>query len=247
MNVEPSGEDVLMESGLYPEPRLQSVGDRALLVEYGDRIDPECNRKVRAVAALCQSRPIPGVIEVVPAYRSLQIVYNPLEAGPAELEASIRSLEERLEAMEPPSGSVVKIPVCYGQEFGPDLSFVAEHNGLSPDEVIEIHSGTHYLIYMLGFTPGFPFLGGLDQRLHTPRRESPRTEVPKGSVGIANGQTGIYPLRSPGGWQLIGRTPHTLFQPHQDRPTSYAPGDTLVFVPISREEYLHKEQEDGHG
>ncbi len=234
-----------MGHGIYPEPRFRSVGDRALLVEYGEGIDPECNRKVRTMASLCQSQDIPGVIEVVPAYRSFQLIFDPFAADPASLEASIRSLEARLDAVEAPPSRIVKIPVCYGDEFGPDLAYVAEHNALNLDEVIDLHSQAEYLIYMLGFTPGFPFLGGLDKRLHTPRRETPRSEVPKGSVAIANGQTGIYPLSSPGGWQLIGRTPLTLFQPQKDQPISYNPGDRLVFTPISKEEYLLIEKEGG--
>lgn len=235
-----------MTYGLFSEPRFRPVGDRGLLVEYGDRIDPDCNRKVRTAAELCRSEALPGLIEVVPAYRSLQIIYDPLQTGPKRIEDRLRSLENRLEAIQPPASRTVKVPVCYGQDFGPDLGFVAEHNGLSQEEVVELHSQGEYLIYMLGFTPGFPFLGGLDSRLHTPRRESPRTDVPRGSVAIANGQTGVYPLSSPGGWQLIGRTPLRLFRPEKDEPIPYNPGDTIVFHPISKEDYLQLEEEQDH-
>ncbi len=233
------------------EPMAEShffrIGDRALLIKYGERIDPECNRTVRTMAALCRSEAIPGVVEVSPAYCSFQLIYDPFQTDPGRLEASIRSLEHRLDASQTPPSRTVAIPVCYGHEFGPDLSVVAEHNGLSVREVIDLHSRREYLIYMLGFTPGFPYLGGLDSRLHTPRRETPRTEVAAGSVGIAQGQTGIYPVGSPGGWRLIGRTPLKLFNPEKKQATRYHPGDSLVFKPISIEEYHQLKEEENHG
>lgn len=232
-----------MQHRMYPKPCFRGVGDRGLLVEYGEGIDPDLNQKVRTVAALCREEPAPGLIEVVPAYRSLQLIYDPQLTAPGRLEAYINAFEDRLDAIEPPPAQTVNIPVCYGGEFGPDLGFVAEHNSLSQDEAVRLHSQTEYLIYMLGFTPGFPFLGGLDQRLHTPRRETPRTHVPQGSVGIANGQTGIYPLSSPGGWQLIGRTPSRLFRPERDGPVPYSPGDSLLFYPVSQDEYLQLKEE----
>ncbi|MCF8103894.1 MAG: 5-oxoprolinase subunit PxpB [Desulfohalobiaceae bacterium] len=235
-----------MENTIYKEPLFRVVGDRGLLVEYGDSIDPVLNRKVRTVAELCRTDPPPGLIEVIPAYRSLQLIYDPLLSNPPSLEAHLRSLEDRLDSVSPPPARTVDIPVCYGHEFGPDLPLVAEHNSLSQEEAVRLHSQAEYLIYMLGFTPGFPFLGGLDKRLHTPRRETPRTRVPEGSVGIANGQTGIYPLSSPGGWQLIGRTPLRLFDPAREEPVFYKPGDSLRFTPISREEYRQRTEGGDH-
>jgi inhibitor of KinA len=144
------------------------------------------------------------------------------------------------------SGSVqppVEIPVCYGGAFGPDLEDVARHNGLTPEEVVRIHSGTEYFTYMLGFLPGFPYLGGMSERIATPRKQTPRLRVPAGSVGIAGSQTGIYPLESPGGWQLIGRTPLALFRPEDDPPVLVKPGDRVRFHPISEREFRRLEAE----
>ncbi len=141
----------------------------------------------------------------------------------------------------------MEIPVCYGGSFGPDLSFVAEHGKITEEEVIRIHSSRDYRIYMLGFLPGFPYLGGMDERIFTPRLNSPRTRIPAGSVGIGGEQTGIYPMDSPGGWQLIGRTPYRLFKPEQVRKPLYEAGDSIRFVPINQEEYkeIKRKQEMG--
>ncbi len=224
-------------AALYDRPRLRLAGDRGLLVEYGEGIDPEVNLKVRAVAAvLGQERPA-GVAEVVPTYRSLLLVYDPLVTNPARLAERLRGLEGRLGEIPVPAPRTVAIPVCYGGELGPDLPFVAESHGLTEEEAVRLHSGTAYPIYMIGFTPGFPFLGGLPPALHTPRLETPRTAVPAGSVGIANDQTGIYPVTSPGGWRLIGRTPLRLFDPGREEPFLYRAGDLICFEPVSREEY----------
>ncbi len=226
-----------MGEGLYERARFRIAGDRGLLVEYGDAIDPAINRKVRAMAiALGQQTP-QGVVEIIPTYRSLLILYDPFLTDPPQLEEALLRLEERLSEIEIPPPKTVEIPVCYGGEFGPDLEFVAQSHGLSPEEVIRLHSEPVYQVYMIGFTPGFPFLGGLPKILHTPRRETPRTRVPAGSVGIANDQTGIYPIESPGGWQLIGRTPLKIFDPKRSNPFLLKAGDLLKFKPISPDEY----------
>ena len=226
-----------MGEGLYERARFRIAGDRGLLVEYGDAIDPAINRKVRAMAiALGQQTP-QGVVEIIPTYRSLLILYDPFLTNPPQLEEALLRLEERLSETEIPPPKTVEIPVCYGGEFGPDLEFVAQSHGLSPEEVIRLHSEPVYQVYMIGFTPGFPFLGGLPKILHTPRRETPRTRVPAGSVGIANDQTGIYPIESPGGWQLIGRTPLKIFDPKRSNPFLLKAGDLLKFKPISPDEY----------
>ncbi len=233
-------------SGLFDQPVFRTVGDRGLLVEYGDAIDPEINRKVRVMAAaLAQDRPA-AIVEVIPTYRSLLILYDPLAADPAAVEAILTGLEERLDEIEIPPPETVEIPVLYGGEYGPDIGFVAEHNGLTEEEVIRLHSQPAYQIYMIGFTPGFPFLGGLDDRLFTPRLSTPRTLVPAGSVGIANNQTGMYPVDSPGGWRLIGRTPLKLFDPNRAEPFLYKAGDLIKYRPITEDEYLAiKEREEG--
>src|SRR5438105_1640976 len=198
---------------------LSPLGDRALLIHLGDTIDESTHRLVRAVSARLASRPVPGTIELVPAFASVAIHYDPAgvpnehaEGSPyarfaAAVEAALIGLTD--EALPPPR--TVAIPVCYGGDYGPDLDQVARQHGLSADDVVRLHTGATYRVYMLGFAPGFAYLGGLPEALATPRRAEPRTVVPAGSVGIGGSQTGIYPLASPGGWQLIGRTPVRLF------------------------------------
>ena len=223
---------------LFKQPVFRLVGDRGLLVEYGDAIDPEINRKVR-IMSMALERELPqGVIEAIPTYRSILIQYDPSHTDPEALKKALAGLEGKLGEISIPEAAVVEIPVCYGGAYGPDLDYVAQVNGLSVEQVIEIHSSRAYQIYMIGFTPGFPFLGGMDERIATPRLESPRTAVPAGSVGIANNQTGMYPVTSPGGWRLIGRTPLKLFNPDQENPFLYKAGDLIQYKPISEEEYL---------
>jgi len=226
-----------MENHVFEKPNFRIAGDCGLLVEYGETIDPAVNRKVRSMAvALAENLPT-GVIEIIPSYRSILITYDPVVTRPSALEKALVHLEARLHEIEIPPPNVVEIPVCYSGEFGPDIEHVADTHQLTVEEVIQIHSEPEYLIYMVGFTPGFPFLGGLPEVLHTPRLETPRTSVPKGSVGIANGQTGVYPIASPGGWQLIGRTPVNLFAPERTNPILYQAGDSIRFKPISHRDY----------
>jgi KipI family sensor histidine kinase inhibitor len=224
-------------SHLYDKPRIRISGDRAVLVEYGDTIDPAVNEKVRAMAALLKRGLPEGVEAVIPAYRNLSLIYNPLVTSPEKLLSLLQRLEARLHEIEIPAPRIVEIPVLYGGEFGPDLAVVAEHSRLTVEQVIAIHVGTDYPIYMIGFTPGFCYLGGLDKRIHTPRRKTPRTLLPGGSVGIAEAQTGMYPVDSPGGWQIIGRTPLRLFAPEREAPFLYEAGDRIRFVSISAEAY----------
>ena len=233
-----------MHSGLFERAFFRIAGDQGLLVEYGDGIDFEVNTKVRTMAIIMKQNTPKGVIEAIPTYRSLLLVYDPSITNLAKLQKELQKLEERLEEIQIPPPDTVEIPVCYGGEFGPDIEFVAETHDLSVKEVIQLHSEPEYLIYMVGFTPGFPFLGGLSEKLHTPRLETPRTFVPKGSVGIANNQTGIYPVSSPGGWQLIGRSPIKLFAPERPNPFLYQAGDHIKFKPITLEEYSRLAKED---
>jgi len=232
-----------MQNGLFKKPLFRIAGDRGLLVEYGDGIDPDINNKVRSMAIVMEKESPKGALETIPTYRSLLIIYDPAITNPSKLEKEILALEERLSQIKIPPPDTVEIPVCYGGEFGPDIQFVAEHNSITTDDVVRIHSGAEYQIYMIGFTPGFPFLGGLPKVLHTPRLETPRSFVPKGSVGIANNQTGIYPLASPGGWQLIGKTPLKLFTPERSNPFIYKTGDRIKFKPISAEDYIRLAEE----
>ena len=226
-----------MQNGLFKKPLFRIAGDRGLLVEYGDRIHPDVNNKVRCMAIVLGKESPKGVLETIPTYRSLLIIYDPAITNPAKLKKEILALEERLSQIKIPPPNTVEIPVCYGGEFGPDIQFVADHNSITADDVVRIHSEADYQIYMIGFTPGFPFLGGLPKELHTPRLETPRSFVPERSVGIANNQTGIYPLASPGGWQLIGKTPLRLFAPEHSNPFIYKVGDRIKFKPISAEDY----------
>jgi KipI family sensor histidine kinase inhibitor len=223
---------------MYDEPRFRLAGDRGLLVEFGGTIDPEINRKVRQVFISLEKRPIDGVTEIIPTYRSLLVFYDPFQIGPDKLREEISDRERKLDTLEIPLPETVEIPVAYGGEFGPDLEFVARHNNLTPKKVIQIHTSRNYLIYMIGFTPGFPFLGGLSKKLFTPRLENPRQLVPAGSVGIANNQTGVYPIDSPGGWQLIGRTPIRLYDPLRSPPILLKAGNYLKFKRISDDMYL---------
>lgn len=226
-----------MAAVLYEQARIRLSGDRALLVEYGDGIDPAVNDKVRAMTLLLKKNLPAGVEAVVPAYRSLSILYDPLATNPARLAEILHALEADFRTAEIAEPKTVPIPVCYGGKFGPDIDIVRAHTGLTEDEIVSIHTSVDYPIYMIGFTPGFCYLGGLDRRLQTPRRKTPRTSLPAGSVGIAESQTGVYPVESPGGWQIIGQTPLRLFAPARENPFLYEAGDRIRFVPIAEAEF----------
>lgn len=213
------------------------AGDSAINLEFGNVISEETNGIIRAAAQTLESDPIRGVVELVPTFCSLMVVYDPCIIGYDELAGQVRGKLRGLVATTGGVHRVVKIPVCYGGDFGPDLADVAEHAGMSVDEVIAIHSGHDYLIDMLGFLPGFAYLGGLDERLHTPRLATPRTRIEPGAVGIGGAQTGVYPLASPGGWRIIGRTPVRPYDPDREPPILYAAGDYLRFVPITPQEF----------
>ncbi|MBL8315940.1 MAG: 5-oxoprolinase subunit PxpB [Rubrivivax sp.] len=213
---------------------ILKAGEGGLVVDFGDLIDPAVNARVHRLArAIAQALP-DAAREIVPTYRSLMVLFNPLQTSRQNLEARIRELLQGMgvTAGQAEQARVVEIPVCYGGEYGPDLAHVAEHNGLGMEEVIDIHTAKPYLVYMLGFTPGFPYLGGMSERIATPRLAQPRVAIPAGSVGIAGSQTGIYPIESPGGWQLIGRTPLRVFNPQAANPFLFAAGDHLRFVSI---------------
>jgi KipI family sensor histidine kinase inhibitor len=221
-------------------PRFLPAGDAALMVEFGRIIDPAINAAVGALMDSLAAQPIPGMAEAVPAYASLLITFDPVRISAGALR---RRIARRLRALRatPQDGvaqvSVLRVPVCYGGEYGPDLAFVAGHTGLSPVEVVARHTAPRYRIYMLGFLPGFPYLGGLDAALETPRLQTPRTQIPAGAVGIGGKQTGIYPLASPGGWQLIGRTPLRPYDPRQAQSILYKPGDCVRFEAVSPAAY----------
>ena len=213
------------------------VGDTGLLAQVGDGIDRETNLLVHNLVHAIELDPPAGFIEVIPAYNCLLINYDPIKSS---INDWIEMVESHFYAPQSCIRNVprlIEIPVCYGEDFGPDMEFVAELNGLSTDDVIRIHSSVDYFVYMLGFTPGFAYLGGMDHRLFAPRLETPRDRVFEGSVGIASAQTGIYPVSSPGGWRLIARTPIKLFTPDSEPPFRYRAGDVIRFRPIDRIEF----------
>lgn len=233
-----------MTAQVYDRPVCRLAGDKGFLVEFGDGIDPQVNAKVRAMAGILEKEKPEGILEVIPTYRSLLFIYDPEQTDPDSLYLLVEKLETSRAEMDPNTFRIVEIPVCYGGEFGPDIGNVQKNSGLTQEQVIQVHAAPEYLIYMVGFTPGFAFLGGLDKRLFTPRLNTPRMVVPKGSVGIANNQTGMYPIASPGGWQLIGRTPLNLFAPWKKNPFLYRAGDKIKFVPISESEYNRLTQKE---
>ena len=213
-------------------PRILPVGDAALTVEFGDQIRPDLNNKVYALERAINLSTLPGIVEMVPSYRSLLIAFDPLSSDLPAMKERIAALLPLLNEGEEVPSREVEIPVRYGGANGPDLAFVAEYNQLTPQEVIQLHTSRTYPIYMMGFTPGFPYLGGMDLRIAAPRLETPRTLVPAGSVGIAGEQTGIYSINSPGGWRIIGRTDMKLFNPTSETPFLLAPGDRIRFVAV---------------
>ena len=223
-------------------PRILPANDSSILIEFGDSIDYSINAQVYALQSeIERSDLFDAVIETIPSYRSLLVEYDIATLDYADMRDKVSALVDRTVVMETKisdqESELHQIPVAYGGEFGPDLETVAEHAKLDVDEVIAIHSGTDYHVFMLGFAPGFPYLGGMDERIACPRLSTPRTRVPAGSVGIAESQTGVYPNESPGGWQLIGRTPIALFDVDANPPAAMLPGTQVNFVPISHEEY----------
>ncbi|USK83647.1 5-oxoprolinase subunit PxpB [Peribacillus asahii] len=234
---------------------LSPLGDSAVVVTFGNEIKYDIHKKIKIFMELLEHEPFVGFVECVPAYTNLTVFYDPLvvfneqkhnEAGISPYEVVCSNIKKKLQQIETNkkmTHRTVSIPVCYGGEYGPDLEYVARYNHLTTDEVIRIHASGEYLVYMIGFAPGFPFLGGLSEKIATPRRSSPRTTIPAGAVGIAGMQTGVYPISTPGGWQLIGQTPQTLFLPNENPPSLLQAGDIVKFYPISYEEYKEMKEE----
>ncbi|HAE23071.1 MAG TPA: urea amidolyase [Spirochaetaceae bacterium] len=223
-----------------PEPafRFEAYGEGAVIVLLGEGIDERNYRRLSALAERLRAEAPRGFQELVPAYSSLLVVFDPLVSAPAEVLACLRSAAASLGPLAALSPArVVELPVAYGGDYGPDLAEAAAGAGLSEREYIALHAGRDYLIYMLGFSPGFPYLGGMDSRLARPRLKSPRAKVAGGSVGIADAQTGVYPQDSPGGWNIIGRTPLKLFDPCRERPALLEAGSYLRFLPITPERF----------
>lgn len=219
--------------------KMLKAGEQGLVVEFGNIIDEVINAKVSKLTALIKENITAGIVEIVPTYRSLLIYFDPFTITRDSLKTEIYKLLVHVEnASAKKDGTIVHVPVCYGgEEFGPDIEFVATHNKLSVEEVIKLHTSPSYLVYMIGFMAGFPYLGGMPESLITPRLSTPRTKIPGGSVGIADKQTGIYPVESPGGWQLIGRTPVLVYNPALEDPFLFKTGDYLKFESITQQEY----------
>ncbi|MCU9593370.1 5-oxoprolinase subunit PxpB [Caldibacillus thermolactis] len=234
-----------MEYNCYP------LGENAVLIELGKEINIETHQKIKGIAKFLNDNPPEWMIEYIPAFTTLTIYYEPYYIystfGTENIYEyvckEIKKLLLKIPIGDENEPRNIEIPVCYGGDFGPDLEVVAEYNQLTPEEVIQIHSSGEYIVYMLGFAPGFPFIGGMSEKIATPRRKTPRLKIPERSVGIAGMQTGIYPIETPGGWQLIGRTPIRLFTPENNPPTLLMAGDKIKFTPISYEEYVKMENE----
>jgi KipI family sensor histidine kinase inhibitor len=219
-----------------PEFKFLPAGDTALVVEFGDRVDRTLSAHVVALATKLRDLAVPGVVELVPTFRSLMVHYDPVRLPQAELKARVAPLIDGITAAEQ-AGRHWRLPVCYHESLGPDLADVARRTGLSVADVVAHHSGVTHHVYMTGFLPGLPYLGGLPQEFELPRRENPRLKVPRGAVAVAMAMTVIYPLESPGGWHILGLTPVPLWDLRRDPPALLDAGDKVTFAPVSLGEY----------
>jgi len=219
--------------------KIYDAGETAVFCRLGEDIDPNTSRKVISLNRLLNEAGIDGIIETVPSYTGIMIYYTPDLCSGDKLKEAILSLYSKNSFDTADSRSyLIEVPVCYGDHYGPDLDYVSTYCGISPDEVIKIHTAPEYRIYMLGFTPGFPYLGGMDKKIATPRKETPRVKIRAGTIGIAGEQTGIYPIDSPGGWQLIGKTPLNLVDFSMEQPFLFEAGDYIKFKSVSLTEYF---------
>ncbi len=232
---------------------IRPINDSALVVQLGNEPSPIVHQRIMCFSTLLEDNPFNGFIECVPAYLNVAVYYNPYlvyqsqsfrtSVSPFQIVRHyIKGLLHQLADQKRFTGRKIVIPVLYGDEYGPDLDYVAQYNNLSIEDVIRIHTEKEYLVYMIGFAPGFPFIGGMSKQIATPRKSTPRLAIAPGSVGIAGEQTGVYTLETPGGWQIIGRTPMELFLPDQVPPSLLKAGDTIQFLSISQEEYQQYEQ-----
>lgn len=226
--------------------KIVAASDSSLLVEFGNVISPELHARVLALFHALLAEHDPRIRNLHPGYASLLIDFDVMQLSHQELSAHVRELIHAAPASRNASARTVEIPVCYDAEFGPDLADVAAHNEISVEDVISLHTSATYFVYFLGFSPGFAYLGGLPEKLRTPRLATPRTRVSAGSVGIAGEQTGVYPVDSPGGWRLIGRTPQRMFDASASLPTRLQPGDLVRFTAIDRASFDKMRLEDLH-
>ena len=219
---------------IHPTPRLLPSGDAALLIEFADEINDAVNDRVHALMHALRAQNRPEILDLVPAYSSLLVCYDPRRVSLAEIRAWSQNAMDTLATATPLEPRLIEIPTRYGGAFGPDLAFVAQHHGLTEETVIRLHTSVIYRVYFVGFAPGFAYLGSVPEPIVTPRMETPRTRVPTGSIGIAGHQTGIYPMEIPGGWHIIGRTTIRLFNPDLVPPALLRPGDRVQFVAIGQ-------------
>jgi inhibitor of KinA len=222
--------------------RFQRASDQSLLIYFGQQITLDAHERVRKFLLLLEQAPIAGIRNLHPAYCSVLVKFDALKWRHEQLEEILKQYLGRMEDVTLPEPRQMEIPVCYGGEHGPDLIDVSKIHGMTPAQVIELHSSTAYVVYFLGFVPGFAYLGELPQALATPRLATPRRRVPAGSVGIAGRQTGVYPVATPGGWRLLGRTPISMFQPDRNGLSLLSIGDRVRFTPISPEQFTSLER-----
>lgn len=227
-----------MQYELFP------FGDNTVLIEMGKNINEMVLQTVQSLTAFLEDSPPLWMIEYIPAFTTVTILYDVQKVTYEDVCNHLTNLFSKLLISTPVQPRIVEIPVCYGGEFGPDLDVVAQRNGLLPSEVIDIHSSSEYIVYMIGFAPGFPYIGGMPSKISVPRKSTPRLKIPAGSVGIAGMQTGVYPIESPGGWQIIGRTPLKLFSLEREQPSLLQTGDHIRFRPIPFEEYKEQEMDE---
>lgn len=229
----------------WTEEILSPLGETAVIIQCGDQLSDAVQRRVMSVCALLEKSTLPAMIEWVPTYTSVTVFYNPFISSYPELcRILLQQLNQMKESVQYKPRTVT-IPVCYGGEWGPDLDYVASENGLIAEDVIAIHTSGEYLVHMIGFAPGFPYLGGLSEQIATPRRATPRLRVEAGTVGIGGKQTGIYPVDTPGGWQCIGQTPLRLFRPEENVPSLLVAGDRVRFKQITMQDYLALKRKEG--
>ncbi|UWF57864.1 5-oxoprolinase subunit PxpB [Staphylococcus hyicus] len=219
---------------------FRQISEQAFMIYFNPKIDERTFNQVHAVKNYIESLEHPDIKEIVPSYRALLVYFNGVSIKYESLleDLKLKSFTFNQISMKQ-RRRIVNLPVLYGGKWGPDLEIVAHHNKLTADQVVQTHTEGYYLVYMIGFMPGFPFLGGLDKSIHTPRKSEPRLNIPAGSVGIANNQTGLYPADSPGGWQIIGQTPIKVFDIHRDPKILYQPGDKIKFYAINEEQFKH--------
>lgn len=224
-------------------------GDRAITINFGNEIQKDLHQKITIFTKHLETDPFPGMLEVIPSFTAVTIFYDPTKVllttpnqTPYEkIVKIVKSKVFNLPLSNRQKSKTVTIPVCYGGEYGPDLQAVANYHQLSEQQVIHIHSNQEYIVYMIGFAPGFPYLGGMAKEIVTPRKATPRLSIPAGSVGIGGEQTGVYPIESPGGWQIIGRTPLQLFQKNSKQPSLLKAGDIVRFQPITPQRFKSME------